>query len=174
MTARRSRQDDARRDESGVSLPEMAVALFVLAVGIAGAASMFVAAAATTAATEHRSAMERRVVSELQATAALDDDVLGISPAAPDYRPSHDGRRTVSEPGAVVDPLEVDRIAGVEATIRRDVTWASASTGSVTVDDAYKLVTVTITWTDRSGDHEVVASSAALGSVLPDDEGEAP
>lgn len=151
----------------------MAVALFILAVGIAGAASMLVAAAATTAATEHRSAMERLAISELQATAALDDEVLGISPAAPGYRPTHDGRPTATTPDAAVRPLQQTTVAGIEAEIRRDVTWATASAGAVRVDEAYKVVTITVSWTDASGPHIVVASSAALDSVVGNPSAEA-
>ncbi len=151
----------------------MAVALFILAVGIAGAASMLVAAATTTAATEHRSAMERLAISELQAAVALDDEVLGISLAAGGYRPAHDGRATATTPDAAVRPLEQTTVAGLEVTIRRDVTWGAASAGAVRIDEAYKVVTITVSWTDASGPHTIVASSAALDSVAGDPSAEA-
>ncbi len=152
----------AQESESGVTIIEMLAALFLLSVGIAGAASVLAVASRSTVAADTRETADRLIESELERLGALPDTALGIASTASGYQPSFDGRQTVTEPsGNLVLPTETVVSNDQQFDLTRHVTWADATTGSTTVTQAYKVITVVVQWQDAAGDHEIIAETGA-------------
>lgn len=150
--------------ESGTTVVEMIVATFVLGVGIAGAAGMLVASSRTVSATEHRATATAIGVAEVEEMRSWPYATLGIDPTEPGYQPSVDGRITVSEAtGNRVEPRGLVEVDGLEFDIDRHVSWAAIGRGVDRRDQAYKVITVVIRWSDTTGDHDLLFETGVFG-----------
>lgn len=129
--------------ENGVTVVEMLVASLVLAIGIAGIATVFVASADSVSLARQQAVASDLAAGEVEIIRALPYEHVGISVSADGYVGMFDGRRTVTEPSANrVEPIGDTTQDGVDFEIRRSVTWESIG------DDAegYKVVTVSVRW----------------------------
>ena len=126
---------------------EMLVASMILAVGVAGAASLFVVSAESISVAGGEADATDIARGELERVRALPYMEVGVSVTADGYVPSVDGRQTVTEAGPNrVEPAGTLTRHGIDFRIERSVTWAGAGGDP----EGYKVVVVTVRW-DAAG-----------------------
>ena len=142
MRDRRARRGS---DEHGFTLIELTIALTILAVGIAGVAQVMGSAFRTAGAGRSRARAVSVATAQVEALRSLPYEQVVVS--------------------AGVTQSDV-HVGGGTYHVRRAVTWAND--GSVL--NAFKSVTVEVSWADESGAHEVHQSSliypGGLGAVV--------
>lgn len=154
MTSSPALRDRATTDR-GTTVVEMIVATMLLSVGILAVLVSMNTATTTTAVADNRSTGVRVAGSEIEAVRSRPYDEAGISSGSRGFRRSFEGRTTVTSGAARVEARGSVVVDGITYAIRRDVTWAEITVGSTRIPEGYKIVTITVTWDDRVGDHEV-------------------
>lgn len=155
----RQRPTNVLRDDRGLTVVEMLVATMIVAIGVVGASSVFVLSARSTAAAGTRSEAAAVLAADLESIRALPFDAVGIDPTSVGYVASVDGRPTVSGGADLVEPLEVVEVGDQEFRVARAVTWVTIGAEP----EGYKLVRVTVSWTDSAGDHDIAAQTGIFG-----------
>ena len=151
--------------EEGFTLVELLVTLAVIATGVVGTLSVFLATMDATAVADARSHATALASREVEKLEAIPWDQLGFSTGQPGFRSTYDGGDTVVVASPQSTPLGgTEAVDGLDYTIVRDIVWHDTSAGDV---DAFKRLIATISWTDGSGSHEVVAHGGvyALGNA---------
>lgn len=179
-TVRRAGRDDR---DAGFTMIELTVSLGILAIVAASMAGVFWSALRTADVSSNRTDAAAVASREIEAMRAVPYDTVGFYADQTGYRSTFESRTTVtlgttSPSGAAgtprVQPQRPDPSAaagfapdpdadnaqpvvqgGVTFTIRRDVTWTSASDATRSYSNAYKRLTVQVTWSDRTGPHTV-------------------
>ena len=130
----------------------MLMAVFILALGVVGIASLFIASTRLgTVASVERDASDV-ASTELEIVRSASFDSIGISPSAAGYRAQVDGLPTVTEEDAnVVEPMGAVAIDGVDFVITRSVVWATLGADT----NAYKIVTITVEWQTVAGQRSI-------------------
>jgi len=141
---------DEARAEDGFTLIELVMALTVLAIAILGVTNVFAASIRTGAADVHRTNAVALATQWREQMAAVPYADLGSSDS-----PACRGNPFVAGNGQPSAPAP-QTIAGSTYTVNLCVT----APVSPTPDDAYKLTTVEVTWTDDTGSHAVWQDSA--------------
>lgn len=153
--ARRSERPPLR-SERGVTLVEMLVASFILAVGIAGVATIFIASAESVAVVQGQADATDVATGEVEIIRSMPYGEVGISVAADGYEPVVAGRRTVTEAATNrVEPLGQVIRAGVDFRIDRSVTWEPIGGNP----DGYKVVSITVRWDAPAGERSVAVQT---------------
>lgn len=150
---------DPRSREAGLTVVEMLVATMIVAVGVVGASSVFVLSARSIEAAGTRSDASAVLASELETIRALPFTAIGVSAASPGYEAVVDGRPTVTGGLAAVVPFGQIEVEGQAFEIERAVTWVVVGSEP----QGYKLVQVTVRWTDAAGDHDIAAQTGIFG-----------
>ncbi len=151
------RSGDGQR---GLSIVEMMVATLLLAIGVAGATSLFVSASRVTLVSETRADANRLAENEIERLRGLDPALVGFDPAVPGFRVRVDGDLTVVVPGSVLQPRRVVTVDEVDFTVVTEVVWRSVTVAGRTDDEAYRRVRVQVAWDDDVGPHTVEQSTA--------------
>ncbi len=148
--------------ESGVTIVEMLVATFILGVGVMGAASLFVASAESASVSRSQADATDIATGDVEEIRSWPFDAVGIDVTADGYVPVVEGRQTVSEPtDNRVEPTETVERDGVEFEVDRSVTWARVGADR----QAYKIVTVTVTWQAHGGERSVTVQTGRFGGA---------
>ena len=149
-TRRRDVGAPRRADDRGLSLLEVTVAIALLAMGVMATTSAVDSSSRAAGSGRYRTAATSVAERELETMRSLDYELIGLSPAAPGFVPDFDGHATVTADPAVISPTDVVSDEGIDFDVTRHVTWAAVtSSEGFTVDDAYKLLTVVVAWTDH-------------------------
>lgn len=150
ITEHQSRQVRAGRERSrlggelGVTVVEMLMATMILGVGVLGVSSLFVTSSRAGSTAEARTTAAEFVTAELERIRSWPFETVGVSPSAPGFVAAVDGRPTVVEEAENrIVPEEVVERNGFDFEVERAVTWASLPGQP----EAYKVVTVSVTWT---------------------------
>jgi hypothetical protein len=142
--------------ERGVTIVEMLIATFILGVGVVGAASLFVASAESVSVSRGQADATDIATGEVEVIRSWPYETVGIDVASDGYVPTVDGRQTITEPsGNRVEPNEIVERDGVDYVIERSVTWAVVGADP----QAYKVVTVTVTWQAPGGERSVTVQT---------------
>lgn len=132
----------------------------IVALGVVGASSVFVLSARSTAAAGTRSDAAAVLSSEMETIRALPYDAVGIDPSSPGYVVSVEGRATVSGGADVIAPMGAVEVGGQDFVVDRAVTWVVVGSEP----QGYKLVRITVSWTDAAGDHDISAQTGIFGA----------
>lgn len=133
----------------------MLVATLLLAVGVAGATSVFASASEVNFVAETRSDANRLVESEIERLRALDPDTVGFDPTTPGFRPRVDGDETVVVPGSTLAPSREATVDSIDFTVVSEIVWQPVTVAGTTEPEGYKRIRVEVSWRDRLGRHEV-------------------
>jgi len=165
---------DDKGGQEGFTLLEMMVAVLILAIVFTAFASVLTSGLRTADASTHRTEGFTIATREIEGMHAVPYNELGFYS---DQGPSSWETDTTVILGScstacgitpLVEPTGTDTEAGITYSIDRYVYWLgatavsppAASSPSTTTDtQAYKGVTVTVTWTDRVGTHTVEQDS---------------
>ncbi len=135
------------RSERGITVIEMLVASMILAVGVAGAATLFVASAESISVAGGEADATDIAAGELERVRAMPYLEVGVSVTADGYVPMVDGRQTVTEAGPNrVEPTGTLTRHDIDFRIERSVTWAGVDGDP----EGYKVVVVNVRW-DAAG-----------------------
>ncbi len=155
---RQTAPGDIRGSERGVTVVEMLVASMILAVGVAGAATLFVASAESISVAGGEADATDIAEGELERVRALPYLEVGVSVTADGYVPVVDGRPTVTEAGPNrVEPMGTLARDGIDFRIERSVTWAQVGDDP----EGYKIVVVDVRW-DAAGLERTVKVQTGL------------
>jgi prepilin-type N-terminal cleavage/methylation domain-containing protein len=181
MNARRvASRDDS---ESGFTIVELVVALAVLAMVMAPLASVFWGAMRTAGVAAHRTDGSSIASREIESMRAIPYAQVGFYADQTGYTTVYEGFTTVSlgatspASGTLVPQLQPQRPdphaatgyapdpdpenataiqqGGVSYSVERHVVWIDAQDASTTYVQAYKRLTVIVTWSDQGGAHSV-------------------
>ena len=181
MDARRGAQPD--KSEDGFTIIEMVVSLAILAVVMAPLAGVFWSAMRTAGTANHRTDGSSIASRELEGIRAVPYAQVGFYSDQTGYVSSFESRSTVllgstspssgtlipqiqpqtPDPNAAStfapdpDPSNASPIVqgGVSYSVKRYIVWANAQDASTTYTQAYKRLTVIVTWSDQAGAHTV-------------------
>ena len=105
--------------------------------------------------------------SEIEKVRALPYDVVAMRTAEAGTTYFEGAEQVTDATDGKVEPsTDVER-DGVEYTIDRYVTWRSAVVDGTTMDNAFKQITVIVSWTDERGDHDIRSSNAVSRTSSP-------
>lgn len=145
-------------DESGFSLVELMASLTVLAIGIVSTASVIMSSLDVGSQGNIRARAVAVATRDADSMRAVPYDRLGFAATQPSFVPTFEGGSTVQVGDPVLTPDGPAQLSGgTSFGVRRHITWAdasSATTTGLTFAEAYKRISVIVTWTDRSGAHE--------------------
>jgi prepilin-type N-terminal cleavage/methylation domain-containing protein len=178
-----ARVTDAQESEAGFTIVELVVAMAVLAMVMAPLASVFWSAMRTAGAAAHRTDGSSIASREIEGMRAVPYSQVGFYADQPGVTATFEGLTTVSlgatspstgsaiphmqpqtpDPSAATnfapdpDPTNASPIVqgSVSYSVRRYVVWANAQGTSSTYTQAYKRLTVIVTFTDQVGTHTV-------------------
>jgi prepilin-type N-terminal cleavage/methylation domain-containing protein len=181
MSARRV----ASRDESeaGFTIVELVVALAILAMTMAPLCGVFWSAMRTAGVASHRTDGASIASREIESMRAIPYAQVGFYADQTGYTTTYEGHTTVSlgstspSSGPLVPHLQPQRPdpfaatgfapdpdpenaspivqGGVAFSVERRIVWINAQDTSSTYTQAYKRLTVIVTWSDQAGAHEV-------------------
>jgi prepilin-type N-terminal cleavage/methylation domain-containing protein len=176
------RRARAERDESGFTIVELVVAMAILALVMAPMARVFWSAMRTAGVASHRtdgSSIASREIEGMRAVpyaqVGFYDDQTGAtstfeghtmvslgatSPATgsiPQIQPQTPDPNAASSFAPDPDPANATPIVqgNVSYAVQRYVVWVDARDASSTYTQAYKQLTVIVSWNDQSGAHHV-------------------
>ncbi len=133
----------ALQSEHGVTVVEMLVASLILAVGVAGAATLFVASNESIVVARGQADATDLAAGELEQIRALAYPEVGIAVSADGYVSMVDGRPTVTEAGQNrVEAVGSESRQGIDFRIGRSVTWARVGDEP----HGYKVIVVDVRW----------------------------
>ena len=159
------------RDDEGMSLIEVSLAMVILAIVLAAAAAALITFVKGISANEGAVRANQLANATMERLRTAPWDSVAFGPAATGYRSSFESRPTANIPsGAAVDaeilPLKtVSPQAGDGGsptyTVRTDITWVDDCKNGLSnaASFDYKQFTVEVTWSDRSGSHVVRADT---------------
>jgi prepilin-type N-terminal cleavage/methylation domain-containing protein len=181
MSARRV----ASRDESeaGFTIVELVVALAILAMVMAPLCGVFWSAMRTAGVASHRTDGSSIASREIEGMRAIPYAQVGFYADQTGYTATYEGHTTVSlgstspSSGTLTPKLQPQRPdpnaaagyapdphpenaspivqGGVSYSIQRYIVWIDAHDPGSTYTQAYKRLTVLVTWTDQAGSHDV-------------------
>jgi prepilin-type N-terminal cleavage/methylation domain-containing protein len=153
-------------DEDGFTLPELMMALAILAIGIFAIGRVFLSTLAVQAASNDRTRAVNVAAQEIESMNAVPYGKLGFSVSQPGYQPDFDGAQTVIVANPGTSPTGSQTVSGRSYAIQRDIVWvASGSTAN-----AFKRIVVQVRWTDNNGVLHAVRQDAGVfpgGSNTP-------
>jgi len=184
MDARRGANPDARQhdSEAGFTIVELVVALAILAMVMAPLAGVFWGAMRTAGAAAHRTDGASIASREIEAMRAIPYAQVGFyddqgepstfgglttvslganSPSSgtltPKIQPLRPDPNAASGYAPDPDPANASPIqqGGVSYSVARHIVWIDAQDASTTYTQAYKRLTVVVTWSDQAGSHTV-------------------
>ncbi len=129
-----------------MTLIEVVVAMALLASGVVGAVAGFDRVANATAAFERRGHATALAEREVESLRSMAYDAIGLSSSDPGYVAAFEGHPTVRVADAPAEPVSTEVEEGTEFTITRHVTWADLAAGGTSTPNAYKRLTVIVTW----------------------------
>jgi type II secretory pathway pseudopilin PulG len=177
----RARADQPQQQESGFTIIELVVALGFLAIVGASIGGVFWTAIRTASVSNHRTAGAAIASREIEGMRAVPYASVGFYGDETGYSATFEGLTTVTlgsttplDTVPLIQPQTPDPFAAagftpdpnpenaspivqgnVTYTVHRYVVWANATDASNTYADAYKRLTVIVSWTDASGAHSV-------------------
>ncbi|MFM8236428.1 MAG: fibronectin type III domain-containing protein [Actinomycetota bacterium] len=177
---RRAGRDDR---DAGFTMIELTVSLGLLAIVAASLSGVFWGSLRSADVSSNRTDAAAVASREIEAMRAIPYNTVGFYADQTGYRSTFESRSTVNlgttspsgasgsprvqpqrpDPAAATgfapdpDPANAEPVVqgGVTLSIRRDVTWTSAADPARTYTNAYKRLTVQVSWTDRTGAHTV-------------------
>lgn len=153
------------RADDGVTIVEMLVSSFVLALGVLGVAALLSHSARTVAQADVQRDATSIATGELEIIRSLDYDMVGIEASAVGYTPTVEGLPTVTEAaGNLVEPVTKVVVNGVTFQIERSITWASIDSNRT----AYKVAIVVVEWESPSG-RQSISMQTGLHEGLSND-----
>jgi len=181
MDARRVAHKD--ESEAGFTIVELVVALAILAMTMAPLCGVFWSAMRTAGVAAHRTDGASIASREIEAMRAIPYAQVGFYADQTGYAGTYEGHTTVSlgstspssgaltpkiqpqqpDPNAAAgyapdpDPENASAIVqgGISYSVARKIVWINAQDESSTYTQAYKRLTVIVTWNDRAGSHNV-------------------
>lgn len=176
MTRKRARTSPG---DQGFTIVELTVALGLLAVVAASLSGVFWSAIRTAGVANHRTQGAAIASREIESMRSVKYDEIGLYADQSGYVSSFEGYETVTRGAttpagspSLIQPLTPDpkaaadfvpnpdpanatpiRQGGIDFSVRRDVVWIDAQDPSDTYAQAYKRITVVVTWSDRAGPH---------------------
>lgn len=140
----------------------MIVAMFILGVGIAGAAGLVITASKTAAAGAHRDRATTIGLAEVEQIRGWPYAEVGIATSDPDYTSTFNGAETVTEVDNWVIGSATVVSEGLNFSIERHVTWVPVTTAAGVDSEGFKSVAVGVSWTDATGRHTVWHETALV------------
>jgi prepilin-type N-terminal cleavage/methylation domain-containing protein len=181
MDARRVAHEN--ESEAGFTIVELVVALAILAMTLAPLCGVFWSAMRTAGVAAHRTDGASIASREIEAMRAIPYAQVGFYDDQTGYVATYEGHASVSlgstspSSGALtpkIQPQQPDPFAatgfapdpepenaspivqgGVSYSVERHIVWIDAQDSSSSYTQAYKRLTVIVTWKDRAGSHEV-------------------
>ncbi len=181
MNARRVASQD--ESEAGFTVVELVVALAILAMTMAPMCGVFWSAMRTAGVASHRSDGASIASREIESMRAIPYAEVGFYADETGYTATYEGHATVAlgstspssgtlvpqiqpqrpDPNAAAgfapDPDPENAIpivqGGVSFSLERHIVWIDAQDSSSTYTQAYKRLTVIVTWSDQAGSHDV-------------------
>jgi prepilin-type N-terminal cleavage/methylation domain-containing protein len=165
---------EEKRGQEGFTLLEMIVAVLILAVAFTALAGVLTSGIRTADASTHRAEGFTIATRVIEGMHAVPYSLLGFYA---DQSPAAWGTNTTVILGScstacgitpLLKPAGTDTEAGITYTVQRYIYWegatavsppAASAPATTTDSQAYKGVTVTVTWTDRVGSHTVEQDS---------------
>ncbi|HUP71213.1 MAG TPA: fibronectin type III domain-containing protein [Acidimicrobiales bacterium] len=142
-------------DESGFTLIELMASLTVLAIGIVSTASVILSSLDVGSQGNTRARAVALATREADSLRAVPYDRLGFASTQLGYVANFEGRTTVQAASPLVAPEGPSQVSGgTSFAIRRHIVWADSATSATTYAQAYKLITVLVSWNDRAGGHQ--------------------
>jgi type II secretory pathway pseudopilin PulG len=183
----------SRNDEQGFTIIDVTVALALLAIVASSLAGVFWTAIRTAGVADARTAGASLASREIESIRAVSYDTIGFYTDQTGYATTFEGFNTVTlgattpvgspsltqpltpDPNAKAsfnpdpDPTNAQPIVidNVSYSVKRYIVWTNAQDASTTYTEAYKRMTVIVSWTDRAGAHSVRQDSI----VYPGGEG---
>lgn len=152
-----------RREEAGFTIVELVIAMAVLAMVVAPLASVYWSAIRTAGSASHRTDGSSIASREIEGMHAVPYDQVGFYADQPGFVSTFEGFTTVSlgptapTSGALVPQIDPSTSGitqgGVTFSVVRYVVWVGAQDASTTYADAYKRLTVIVSWSDQAGPH---------------------
>jgi prepilin-type N-terminal cleavage/methylation domain-containing protein len=172
------------REDAGFTIIELVISMALLAIIAAPLASVFWAAIRTAGAASHRTDGASIASREIEAMRAVPYAQVGFYADQTNFgTATSDGSTRVSlgstspatgktvpqmqlvtpDPNAASnyapDPSPTNAtpivLGGVKYSVMRDVVWVDAKDATTTFSQAYKRLSVDVTWTDQAGSHKV-------------------
>jgi prepilin-type N-terminal cleavage/methylation domain-containing protein len=171
------------RSQSGFTILELVISMALLAVISAPLASVFWSAIRTAGASAHRTDGASIASREIEGMRAVPYGQVGFYTDQTGFAPTFEGFTTVSlgtsspatgkfvpqiqpqtpDPSAALgyapDPNPANAVpvvmGGVTYNITRSIVWVNAQDATSTYNQAYKRLTVVVTWSDQAGNHVV-------------------
>jgi prepilin-type N-terminal cleavage/methylation domain-containing protein len=145
----------SRQGDNGFTLVELVVALTVLALGIGAVGNTFWTSFSIAGQGNNRSRAVALATREAEAMRSSPYDRLGFSAVQSGFESSFEGLTTVLVADPMVHPLGPDHVVGgMTFQFQRHVVWADAASVPG-YQQAYKRISVMVTWTDQGGAHQV-------------------
>lgn len=145
------------RAEAGFSLVELLASLTIMSVGVLAAVRVMDSAFFAASQGGNRTRAVALATKEAESMRSVPYDSLGFQPTQPGFEATFEGLQTVVVLNPAVAPEGPDLVqGGITYHVHRDVVWTSAASAvapGTTYANAYKQVTVLLSWTDGGGTH---------------------
>ncbi|HEV7525159.1 MAG TPA: fibronectin type III domain-containing protein [Acidimicrobiia bacterium] len=164
MDALDARDSRRNRSEAGFTIIELVVSMALLAIVAAPLAGVFWSSIRTAGVSGHRTDGSSIASREIEAMRAVPYAQVGFYANQAGFVSTFDSPALTtvslgpSAPASVaLAPTDAAPVVqgGVPFTVARYIVWIDARDSTTTFAQAYKRLTVIITWTDRGGAHQV-------------------
>lgn len=158
----------SERDETaGFTVTEMLVAMMLLTIGALALYQSMTSSNVLAENAERHSTATRLAASEIEKARTLPYDAVAMNVASAGTTYFEGAQQVTDAVDGRVIPSTAVVVDGITFDIRRYVTWRSATVNGGNVSQAFKQLTVIVSWTDTQGTHDVRSASAVSRTTAP-------
>ncbi len=152
---------------AGFTVTEMLVAMMLLTIGALAIFHSMGASSVLAENSDRHSTATQLTASELEKARAISYNKLAMQLATAGTTYFEGATQVTDAASGRVIPSSSVVIDGVAYKVHRYVTWRSTTVNARTVTQAYKQVTVIVSWADTSGTHDVRSDYAVSKTLAP-------